>query len=56
MSEQSLAEMVESLTPEEQDWVRRFIERLKQRGPSPYFQAADEFIAAHPELLRRLAQ
>jgi len=41
--------------------VRQFIDYLKQRGSSvspqsPFLQAADEFIAQHPELLQRLAQ
>jgi hypothetical protein len=49
------------LTPREQDAVRQFIEYLKRRdaslsSPAPLLQAADEFIARHPELLQRLAQ
>jgi hypothetical protein len=49
------------LTPQEQDAVRQFIDYLKGidasvRPQSPFLQAADEFIAEHPELLRRLAQ
>jgi hypothetical protein len=40
--------------------VKEFITFLKERNgklPKTSFQAAiDEFIAAHPELLRRLAQ
>jgi hypothetical protein len=58
---ESLAEVVRSLTPQEQDAVWQFIEYLKRRdasfrSPSPFLQAADEFIAQHPELLQRLAQ
>ena len=58
---ESLAEVVRSLTPQEQDAVRQFIEYLRRRdasfrSPSPFLQAADEFIAQHPELLQRLAQ
>ena len=58
---ESLAEVVRSLTPQEQDAVRQFIEYLKRRdasfrSPAPFLQAADEFIAQHPELLQRLAQ
>jgi len=61
MATESLAEVVRSLTPEEQDAVRQFIEYLKRRdasvySASPFLQAADEFIAQHPELLLRLAQ
>lgn len=50
---------LQSLTPEDQESVRQFIEFLRQRGstPSPSFlSAADEFIEQDPELLRRLAQ
>lgn len=61
MSTESLAEVVRSLTPQEQEAVRQFIDYLKRRddaagSQSPFLQAADEFIAQHPELLRRLAQ
>ena len=61
MGTESLAEVVRSLTPQEQDAVRQFIDYLKRRDASfhpesPYLQAADEFIAQHPELLQRLAQ
>lgn len=61
MATESLAEVVRSLTPEEQDAVRQFIDYLRRRDPSalpqsPFLQAADEFIAQHPELLQRLAQ
>jgi len=61
MGIESLVEVVRSLTPQEQDAVRQFIDYLKRRDASippesPYLQAADEFIAQHPELLQRLAQ
>jgi len=61
MAPESLAEVVRSLTPQEQDAVRRFIDYLKGRGAdvhsqSLFLEAADEFIAQHPELLQRLAQ
>ncbi|HXJ37714.1 MAG TPA: hypothetical protein VNH18_00475 [Bryobacteraceae bacterium] len=58
MSE-SLIEIVNSLTPQEQESVRAFIGYLKQphvRSNSPFINAADEFIAEHPELLHYLAQ
>jgi hypothetical protein len=61
MPAENLADVVRSLTPEEQDAVRLFIDYLKGleasvHSPSPFLQAADEFIAQHPELLKRLAQ
>lgn len=61
MATESLADAVRSLTPQEQDTVRQFIDYLKSRGasarsPAPFLQAAEEFIAEHPELLQRLAQ
>jgi hypothetical protein len=56
---EELMERVKSLSVEEQISVIRFIECL-ERGRVPsrtsFLQAADEFIAEHPELLRRLAQ
>ena len=61
MATENLAEVIRSLTPQEQDAVLQFIAYLKRRedsvhSQSPFFQAADEFIAQHPELLQRLAQ
>jgi hypothetical protein len=61
MATESLAEVVRSLTPQEQDAVRQFIDYLKRRdtsarSESPLLQAADEFIAQHSELLQRLAR
>jgi len=61
MAADSLADVVRSLTPKEQDAVRQFVDYLKGRHASdqcesPILQAADEFIAQHPELLQRLAQ
>jgi len=61
MGAETLAEVVRSLTPQEQDAVWQFIEYLRRRdasarSQSPFVQAADEFIAEHPELLQRLAQ
>src|ERR1017187_4993897 len=58
MATESLAEVVRSLTPLEQDAVRQFIDYLKRRdasvrSQSTFLQAADEFIAQHPELLQR---
>ncbi len=61
MASESLADVVRSLTPQEQDAVRLFIDYLKGRdasvrSQSPFLQAADEFIAEHPEFLQHLAQ
>jgi hypothetical protein len=61
MATESLAEVVRSLTLQQQDAVRQFIEYLKRRdasvhSQSPFLHAADEFISQHPELLKRLAQ
>lgn len=61
MAADSLVDVVLSLTPQEQDAVREFVAYLKQRqaesvSVSPFLRAAEEFIAEHPELLRRLAQ
>jgi hypothetical protein len=58
MSAESLTELIETLTLPEQEAVREFIGYLKRQpaGASPFLAAVDEFIAQHPELLRRLAQ
>jgi hypothetical protein len=59
MSPANLSQLVSELSPAEQSAVKEFISYLKGRNgktPGDSFQAAiDEFIAAHPELLRRLA-
>ena len=61
MAIESLVDVVRSLTAQEQDAMRQFVDYLKGRqaslqSESPFLQAADEFIAQHPELLQRLAQ
>ncbi len=59
MAAESLADLISSLTPHEQESVKQFVVFLKRKAsaPSSSFQAAvDEFIEQHPELLRRLAQ
>jgi hypothetical protein len=56
--DENLAEAIRSLTPEEQESVRMFIDFLKRRDSvpsSPFLAAVDEFVDQHPELLRRLA-
>jgi hypothetical protein len=59
MAVENLADVIHSLTREEQESVRQFVEFLKSKGSpqsSPFLAAVDEFIDQHPELLRRLAQ
>ena len=58
MAVQNLADVINSLTAEEQESVKQFVEFLKRKGASPsaFHAAVDEFIDQHPELLRRLAQ
>jgi len=59
MPAENLTDVVKSLTPEEQATVLRFIEYLRNREaslPSPFIQAADQFMAEHPDLLHRLAR
>ena len=56
MANESLAEVVQSLTPQEQDAVRQFVDYLKNRhaslqSESPFLRAADEFIAQHRPVL-----
>ena len=56
---ENLLEAVASLTPEQQEAVRRFVEYLRgrpERGPGAFLEAAQDFIAEHPELLRQLAR
>ena len=57
---ESLTQIISELSAEEQTAVREFIAFLKEQHsqqPSVTFQAAlDEFINAHPDLLRRLAE
>jgi hypothetical protein len=60
MSPGDLLDLVSQLSPAEQSAVKEFIEFLRQRQEQPirtsFLAAIDEFIVAHPELLRRLAQ
>jgi hypothetical protein len=59
MAVENLAEAIRSLTPQEQESVKQFVEFLKrkrQSPSSPFLSAVDEFVDQHPELLRRLAQ
>jgi len=55
----NLIDAVNSLSPEEQASVLQFIDYLKRQntsGTSAFLQAAEQFIAEHPELLHRLSQ
>ena len=59
MGTENLVDLINHLTPEQQDSVRQFVEFLQRRGPQPpsrFLAAVDEFMEQHPELLRRLAQ
>ena len=60
MSPADFSQLVSELSPAERSAVEEFIAFLKERNgksPETSFQVAiDEFIACHPELLRRLAQ
>jgi hypothetical protein len=60
MTTEHLLSVVQSLTPQEQEAVSKFIDYLKERNAIQpqlsFLQAADEFIAGHPEILRRLSQ
>jgi hypothetical protein len=59
MATEKLADVIASLTPEEQESVKQFVEFLKRKGSapsSPFLEAVDEFVEQHSELLRRLAQ
>ena len=55
-----MREFVSKLSPDEKAAVREFIEFMKRRKNeaelSPFLAAVEEFMAEHPELLRRLAQ
>jgi hypothetical protein len=59
MTADELVEKVESLSAEEQASVAQFIDYLERQylsARTPFLQAAEEFIAEHPDLLQRLAQ
>jgi hypothetical protein len=59
MATESFVDVIGSLTPEEQESVRQFIDFLKGKGSppsSPFLAAVDEFVSQHPELLCRLSQ
>ena len=59
MGAQHQVDVINSLTPEQQESAKQFVDFLKQNessASSPFLAAVDEFIDQHPELLRRLAQ
>ena len=56
MAAENLADVINSLTPEQQESGKQFVEFLKRKASppsSPFLAAVDEFIDQHPELLRR---
>lgn len=58
MAAENLSAVISSLTPEEQESVKQFVDFLRRKGstpPSPFLAAVEEFIDQHPELLRPLA-
>jgi hypothetical protein len=58
MAAQNLADVISSLTPEEQESVKQFIEFLKRKSSAPsslFLEAVNQFVEQNPELLRRLA-
>jgi hypothetical protein len=58
MAAENLLEAIKTLTPEQQESVRSFVDFLKRKEssfPSSFLSAAEEFIDQNPELLRRLA-
>lgn len=59
MSTEELIDRVKALSAEEQTSVVQFIDYLERwhaPASTPFLQAAEQFMAEHPELLRRLAQ
>jgi hypothetical protein len=59
MAAESLADVIRSLAPAEQQAVREFVEFLKSRNasaPSPFLNAVDDFVDQHADLLSHLAQ
>lgn len=59
MVAENFADIISTLTPEQQESVRQFVDFLKGRQSgerTPFLLAVDEFTGQHPDLLRRLAQ
>lgn len=58
MEPQSLEEIISQLSPDEQAAVRDFIQFIKVRKeasrPAGFAAGVEEFIAVHPDLVRRL--
>jgi hypothetical protein len=55
MPSQTIAELIATLTPQQEAAVREFITFL-QRRESPFGAVAAQFIAEHAELMQRLAE
>lgn len=57
MPAENLLEIIASLTPEQQESVRQFVDFLRERpSAGSFLTAAEEFMEQHPDLLRRSAQ
>lgn len=59
MAVENIVDAIRSLSPEQQESVKQFVEFLKRKPsatPSPFTAAVNEFIEQHPELLQRLAK
>jgi len=58
MAADRITDLIDSLTPWEEQAVREFIQFLKGKDSllSPFAGAVHEFIEEHPDLLRRLAR
>ena len=59
MAVENIVDAIRSLSPEEQESVKQFVDFLKRKQSgtsSPFTAAVNEFIEQHPELLQRLAQ
>ena len=55
MAAENLADLISTLTPEQQESVKQFVDFLKRRESAwrtPFLAAVDESIDQHPELLR----
>jgi hypothetical protein len=55
MPAETLAELIATLTPQQEAAVREFIDLLRGKK-EPFSAAAREFIAEHADLLQRLAE
>ncbi len=59
MAAENLVDLISTLTSEQQESVKQFVDFLKRRESArrtPFLAAVDEFIDQHPELLRSFDQ